>query len=121
MPFCLVVDDASVIRRVASKMLEDLSFEVGEAADGRQALESVSARCPDVLLLDWNMPVMDGLACLRKLRASALPWQPKVIFCTTENSVASIHEALEAGADEYIMKPFDSDILRSKLEQIGLA
>ena len=120
MPNCLVVDDASVIRRVATKMFTDLQFQVREAADGQKALEAVQQQCPDVMLLDWNMPVMDGLACLKKLRALPLAVQPKVIFCTTENSITSITEALEAGANEYIMKPFDAEILRCKLEQIGV-
>jgi two-component system, chemotaxis family, chemotaxis protein CheY len=119
MPLCLVVDDASVIRRVAGKMLQEMDFRVTEADNGLNALAAATKECPDVMLLDWNMPVMDGLECLQKLRESPLPWQPKVIFCTTENSITHIHKALAAGADEYIMKPFDSDILRAKLEQIG--
>jgi two-component system chemotaxis response regulator CheY len=120
MPSCLVVDDASVIRRVAARMLTEMNICVFEAENGQKALQAVEKECPDVILLDWNMPVMDGLECLKQLRAAPLPWQPKVIFCTTENSITSIHEALASGADEYIMKPFDSDILRSKLEQIGI-
>ncbi|MEM7569958.1 MAG: response regulator, partial [Pseudomonadota bacterium] len=74
---------------------------------------------PDVVLLDWNMPVMDGMTFLRTLRSQQGP-QPTVIFCTGNNQMQHIKQALEAGADDYIMKPFDRDILTSKFEQAGL-
>ena len=75
---------------------------------------------PDVILLDWNMPVMNGIDFLRKLRQMAGGDGPVVVFCTTENDMAHVQEALAAGANEYIMKPFDSDIISSKLEQVGV-
>ena len=117
---CLVVDDSKVVRMVARKILEELEFNVSEAADGQQALEACRVTMPDVILLDWNMPVMDGMEFLRALRAGQGGDAPKVVFCTTENDLAHIQEALNAGADEYIMKPFDSDIIQSKLSQVGL-
>jgi two-component system, chemotaxis family, chemotaxis protein CheY len=118
---CLIVDDSKVIRRVARRILEELNFSIEEAEDGRDALEHCQRQLPDVILLDWNMPVMNGLEFLRALRAKPLPRQPRVIFCTTENDLAHIRVAVEAGADEYIMKPFDRDIMEAKLAQVGLA
>ena len=120
MKSCLVVDDSKVVRMVARRILEELEFEVSEAADGQLALNACQASMPDVILLDWNMPVMNGIDFLRALRANEGGDVPKVVFCTTENDMAHIQEAVNAGANEYIMKPFDSDILQSKLSQIGI-
>jgi two-component system chemotaxis response regulator CheY len=117
---CLVVDDSRVIRRVAVDMLKDLGFAVAEAEHGLAAVEFCRTRVPDFVLLDWNMPEMDGISCLRKLRAMALEPRPAVVMCTTESGMPKICEALEAGADEYIMKPYDRDVLLDKLEQLGL-
>lgn len=116
----LVVDDARVIRKVARKIFEDLGFAVDEAENGKDALLKVREHLPEVILLDWNMPVMTGYECLTTLRKMQLTRQPCVILCTTENELEKIMQALEAGANEYIMKPFDSDIVRGKLEQVGL-
>lgn len=120
MKTCLVVDDSKVIRKVARHILETLEFTVSEACDGREALESCMASAPDVILLDWNMPVMSGMDFLRALRAANTAKRPKVVFCTTENGMAYIRAAIEAGADEYVMKPFDRDTLESKLQIVGL-
>ena len=121
MKTCLVVDDSKVIRKVARHILETLNFQVSEAGDGREALDSCLASTPDVVLLDWNMPVMSGMDFLRALRDSTLSHRPKVVFCTTENGMAHIRAAIEAGADEYVMKPFDRETLESKLQIVGLA
>jgi two-component system chemotaxis response regulator CheY len=121
MKTCLVVDDSKVIRKVARHILETLEFTVSEACDGREALDSCMASVPDVVLLDWNMPVMSGMDFLRALRESDLAPRPKVVFCTTENGMAYIRAAIEAGADEYVMKPFDRDTLESKLQIVGMA
>ena len=118
---CLVVDDSKVIRKVARHILETLNFTVEEAEDGRDALNRCEASMPDVILLDWNMPVMSGMEFLRALRQSGGDGQPKVVFCTTENDIAHIRAAIEAGADEYVMKPFDRDTLHSKLQIVGVA
>jgi two-component system chemotaxis response regulator CheY len=117
---CLVVDDSRVIRKVSRRILEDLGFEVAEAADGVEALAWCSAVMPDAILLDWNMPQMNGLEFLRRLRAEPHGADPKVIFCTVENELDRIREALEAGADEFIMKPFDGGIVAGKLAYLGL-
>ncbi len=117
---CLVVDDSKVIRKVARHILETLDFSVKEASDGREALAAVAVAVPDVVLLDWNMPVMNGMEFLQALGDLALAPRPKVVFCTTENGTAHIRAALDAGADEYVMKPFDRDTLASKLQFVGL-
>ena len=121
MKSCLIVDDSKVIRKVARHILETLNFEVSEAADGKEALDSCMASVPDVILLDWNMPVMSGMEFLRALRQEERDDQPKVVFCTTENDMAHIRAALEAGADEYVMKPFDRETLHIKLQLVGVA
>jgi two-component system, chemotaxis family, chemotaxis protein CheY len=121
MKTCLIVDDSKVIRKVARHILETLDFAVVEAADGREALDQVRAHVPDVVLLDWNMPVMSGMEFLRALGDEVLAKRPKVVFCTTENGMAHIRAAIEAGADEYVMKPFDRETLESKLQIVGVA
>ena len=118
---CLIVDDSKVIRKVARHILETLNFAVDEAEDGREALSRCESAMPDVILLDWNMPVMSGMEFLRALRQAQIGVQPKVVFCTTENDIAHIRAAIEAGADEYVMKPFDRDTLHSKLQIVGVA
>ena len=120
MKSCLIVDDSKVVRIMARRIVEDLNFSVEEAADGQMALDVCNRRMPDVILLDWNMPVMNGIDFLRVLRQSRGGDRPIVVFCTTENGIDHIHEAIDAGANEYIMKPFDSEIVQSKLEQVGL-
>lgn len=120
MKTCLIVDDSKVIRMVAKKILQDLEFETVEAADGQQALDACLSAMPDGVLLDWNMPVMSGIEFLRELRAAPGGDKPVVVFCTTENDIEHIQEAIEAGANEYIMKPFDSEIIQAKFTQVGL-
>ena len=120
MKTCLVVDDSRVIRKVARRIIEDMGFEIAEAADGMEALAWCRSAMPEAILLDWNMPVMTGIEFLRQLRAEPGGQTPVVLLCTVENDVAHIAEALDAGADEYIMKPFDGDILLSKFAQAGL-
>ncbi len=120
MKTCLVVDDSRVIRKVSRRILEDLGFEVAEAADGVEAMAWCTAVMPDLILLDWQMPVMDGLQFLKRLRGEPGGDAPKVVFCTVENAIDRIREALDAGADEYIMKPFDGSIVAGKLQDLGL-
>ena len=116
----MVVDDSSVIRKVARRILEGLEFEIMEAENGEEAIESCKRQLPDAILLDWNMPKMDGYDFLRVLRRLPGGDKPKVVFCTTENDVAHIARALHAGANEYIMKPFDKDIVQAKFQEVGL-
>ncbi|UZW54266.1 response regulator [Sphingobium sp. JS3065] len=117
---CLVVDDSKVIRKVARHILESLDLAVSEAVDGRDALTQCESSLPDVVLLDWNMPVMTGMEFLQALPGAKLTGRPKIIFCTTENGIGHIKAAVEAGADEYVMKPFDRETLESKLSIVGV-
>ena len=120
MKTCLVVDDSSVIRKVARRILEGLDFQIMEAENGEEAIETCKRQLPDAILLDWNMPKMDGYEFLRVLRRLPGGDSPKVVFCTTENDVAHIARALHAGANEYIMKPFDKEIVEAKFHEVGL-
>ena len=120
MKHCLVVDDSRVIRKVTCRILSDLHFKTGEAEDGISALAACRAKMPELILLDWNMPNMNGIEFLKVLRRERGGQQPVVVFCTTENDIPHITEALGAGANEYIMKPFDSEIIESKFSQVGL-
>jgi two-component system chemotaxis response regulator CheY len=118
---CLVVDDSRVIRKVARRILEEIGFDVAEAGDGVDALAWCRAAMPEAILLDWNMPQMNGIDFLRALRKEPGGEAPVVVFCTVENDIDHIREALDAGASEYIMKPFDGDIIEAKFAEAGLA
>ena len=120
MKTCLVVDDSKVVRMVARRILEELQFQVSEAADGKAAVDACLRTMPDAILLDWNMPIMSGIEFLRDLRKLQGGGEPIVVFCTTENDMKHIQEAIASGANEYIMKPFDSDIIENKFQQAGL-
>jgi two-component system chemotaxis response regulator CheY len=115
-----VVDDSRVVRKVSRRILEEIGFDVAEAADGVEALAWCRAAMPAAILLDWNMPVMDGLEFLTQLRREPGGDEPVVVFCTVENDPDHISRALEAGAIEFIMKPFDSDIIESRFIEAGL-
>jgi two-component system chemotaxis response regulator CheY len=121
MKHCLVVDDSSVVRKVARRILEDLEFSVVEAEDGRKAIEACHTSMPDLILLDGQMPEMDGVAFLSALREETKGGPtPKVVFCATENDVGHIARAMRAGADDYLMKPFDRDLVEAKLQEVGI-
>ena len=117
---CLVVDDSTVVRKIARRILEELEFQVIEAEDGAQALNACKNALPEAILLDWNMPNMDGYEFLGNLRRLPGGDAPKVVFCTTENDIDHISRALAAGANEYIMKPFDKEIISAKFAEVGL-
>jgi two-component system chemotaxis response regulator CheY len=117
---CLIVDDSRVIRKVARRILEELKFAIDEAEDGADALEICRRKMPDAILLDWNMPNMSGIEFLRVLRREPSGGKPIVVFCTTENDIAHITEAIGAGANDYIMKPFVKDIVEAKFAEAGL-
>lgn len=120
MRLSLVVDDSKVVRTVSRKIMEELGFQVMEAEDGQQALERCRENKPEVILLDWNMPVMNGMEFLLAFRQLKEFADTIVIFCTTENDFSKIQEAMESGANEYVMKPFDKNIIEGKLSQLGL-
>lgn len=120
MKSCLIVDDSEIVRTLVASILHDLEVETTEAENGQVALDMCQESMPDAIMLDWHMPVMDGLECLKKLRKMPGGDAPSVVFCTTENDVEHITLAVDAGADEFIMKPFDNQIIRYKLETVGL-
>ena len=120
MKTCLVVDDSRVVRKVARRILETYAFEITEAVDGAEALSICRTVMPDAVLLDWTMPLMDGLEFLRRLRKEPGGETPIVVFCSAETHPDRIAEALEGGANEYIMKPFDSEIIEAKFAEAGL-
>ena len=120
MKTCLVVDDSRVVRKVARRILEELDVAVEEAADGSLALDACLRRMPDAVLLDWDMPVMTGIEFLRRLRGTPGGSSPLVVFCTSHSDIAHIQEAMGTGANDYIMKPFDGDILKAKFVEVGL-
>ncbi len=115
----LVVDDSPVIRKVARRILEGLHLRTSEAADGRSGLIECEKRMPDAILLDWNMPQTDSVEFLMALRGMPGGATPKVVFCTSENDAGHIARALRAGADFYMLKPFDRKLMRAKFEEIG--
>ena len=117
---CLIVEDSKIVRMIAGRIIRELGFEVNEAEDGQLALQACVEKMPDCILLDWNMPNMNGIEFLQALRQVENGKKPRVIFCTIESDVHSIKHALENGANEYIIKPFDSDIIKTKFEQVGL-
>jgi two-component system chemotaxis response regulator CheY len=117
----LVVDDSPVIRKIARRILEGMSFQTSEAVDGKQALNACSFLMPDAIIVDWSMPVMDGFEFLKELRRTPGGDKPKVLFCTSEYDVAQIARAMHAGADDILMKPFDKELVKAKFEDIGVA
>jgi two-component system chemotaxis response regulator CheY len=120
MPTCLIVDDSKVIRKVARNLCEVEGYSCDEAENGSVALNTCREKLPDLLMVDWNMPVMDGITFIQALRQLPGGDRPTIILCTTENDLTHIEAALKAGVNEYIMKPFDGPILHSKLEMLGL-
>jgi two-component system, chemotaxis family, chemotaxis protein CheY len=116
MKSCLVVDDSSVVRKVARRILEDMDYIVEEAEDGQEAFDKCRQEMPDAILLDWNMPIMSGLEFLKLIRAYVGGDKPHIVYCTVENDIGAIALALKAGASDYMMKPFDRTILESKFD-----
>ena len=116
---CLIVDDSRVIRKVSSKIALSLGYVAIEAENGEEALARCKKAMPDLVLTDWNMPEMDGIEFVTKLRAIPTPKEPVVVFCTSNGEAKDIHDGIAAGADDYIVKPFDEAALRAKLEKLG--
>jgi two-component system chemotaxis response regulator CheY len=115
----LVVDDSKAIRQIERKYLEELGFEVLEAENGKEALEVLKEH-PDIslILLDWHMPIMNGYEFLKTLRANPQHQEIKVMMVTTENQQKSVIDAIMAGANEYLMKPFDKEMLETKIRYL---
>jgi two-component system chemotaxis response regulator CheY len=122
MPKAVVADDSRAVRMILGKTLKELGFEVLEAANGKEALELVRAHKAAVTLVlaDWNMPEIDGLELLKLLRQKPEMSSLVVVMVTTETELSQMTAALEAGANEYIMKPFTREILVEKLQLVGI-
>jgi two-component system chemotaxis response regulator CheY len=118
---CLLVDDSRVVRKVAQRIISGLGFVVTEAENGEEALARCKAAMPDLILLDWEMPVMSGVEFVTALRRLDGGVAPKVVFCTSKSQTPDIHKGIDAGADEYLAKPFDEPTLLAKLQRIGAA
>ena len=118
----LIVDDSKTIRMVLGRILRELGYEVCEAVNGKEALKLIQLEkaAVNLVLADWNMPEMNGLDLVKHLRQNPELASLKVIMVTTETEVDHIVSALDAGANEYVMKPFTKDILRGKLEMVGI-
>ena len=116
----LIVDDSAATRFILGKMMRELSWETIEAADGAQALEKLQAGSEVALaLVDWNMPVMNGYELVQNLRANRTFDPLRIVMVTTETEMTNVVQAIQAGANEYIMKPFTKDILVEKLRIAG--
>jgi len=120
MKHCLVVDDSRVIRTVARRIMEELQYSVEEAEDGMAGLRAVREKMPDLIFLDWNLPTMKGVEFVKSVRGQQEGGHPVILFCTTESDPVEIASAMAAGANEYVMKPFDGDGVRAKLADIGV-
>jgi CheY-like chemotaxis protein len=117
---CLLVDDSRMIRKVARRIVEQHGFVVSEAENGEEAIARCRVAMPDLVVTDWDMPVMTGpefVAALRALPGSA---DTRVVFCTSKSAAQDIHHGIGAGADDWIVKPFDEATLTGKLVSLGL-
>ena len=118
----LVVDDSRVVRMILGKTLMELGFEVAESEDGQKAIDRLyMGESFDLMLVDWNMPNMNGYEMIRAVRANVLLSEVKIMMVTTETSLEHVRMALEAGANEYLMKPFTEELLLKKLQLMGIS
>ena len=118
---CLVVDDSRVVRKVARRAVEGIGYTVMEAENGEEALARCRQAMPALVLTDWNMPVMSGIEFVSNLRALPGGDSAKIVFCTSNSGAKDIHKGIDAGADEYVIKPFDEAGLVEKLRLVGAA
>ncbi len=118
---CLVVDDSRMIRKVARRIAEGLGYAVVEAENGEEAIARCKAAMPDLVLTDWAMPVMSGPDFVAALRALPGGSASYVVFCTSMTGVHDIHRGIAAGADDYVVKPFDEATVTAKLRALGAA
>lgn len=121
MKSCLVVDDSSVVRKVARRILEDLDYIVDEAEDGQEAFDKCRQEMPDAILLDWDMPILTGLEFVKLLRGYVGGDRPRVVYMTVENDIGQIAVAMKAGASDFMMKPFNRDLLEAKFRDEAIA
>ncbi|MBD3729966.1 MAG: response regulator [Sphingomonadales bacterium] len=116
----MIVDDSRMIRSLSRQIIGGFGYQISEAENGEEALARIKAEgMPDLIMIDWNMPVMTGLQCVKALREIAGETWPKIVFCTTNSDATDIHKGIEAGASDWVLKPFDKPALQAKLEKIG--
>ena len=120
MKHCLIVDDSRVVRTVARRILENMSYSVDEVEDGMTGLRVCREKMPDLIFLDWNLPHMKGLEFIKSVRGQQEGGHPVILFSATERDPDEVASALAAGADELVMKPFDDVLMRAKLEGLGI-
>lgn len=120
MKIFLIVDDSPVIRKVANRILTDMGFVVVEAADGFEALEKCKYNMPDAVLIDWDTPGMSGIEFLEQFAIIEGAQAARIIYCTSEIMVSDMTKAKRAGANAFMMKPFNRKILSTKLEEAGI-
>ena len=116
----IVIDDSKSIRSILAKILLGVGFTVEEAANGLEALDLIKKEKVDLALVDWNMPDMDGREFILEVRKNSTYKDMRMMMVTTETAITKVAEALEAGADEYIMKPFTREMILEKLVLMGL-
>ena len=110
----LVVDDSPVVRKITRRILEGMQFSTAEAGDGRQALAACSFSMPDAVFVDSNMPALDGFEFIKQLRVMPGGDKPRVVFCSCEYDVAILAKAIGAGADDFMVKPFEREHIQAK-------
>lgn len=118
MACCIVADDSKIMRMLLSKIMENFGYDVIEAEDGEDLMSLCIKNTPDLIICDWHLPLIDGVDILLKIRADRKIKQPVFIFCSYVKDVDVISQALKSGADDFIMRPFDEDIIASKLKII---
>lgn len=121
MQHCLVIEDSSIIRRVARLVFEGLNFRVSEAASAAEAIERLEAEAPDLIIVDWVIPGTDVHDLISKIRIKPLNKPPYILYLTTENDAADLKQAFKAGADGYLLKPFNREVIEMKLQEIRVA
>ena len=120
MPTCIIADDSKIMRMLLRKIMENFGFDIIETEDGEEVLEQCLQNKIDLIISDWNLPLMDGIDVLYKVRADRKIKQPNFVFCSYITDTAIIRQALDGGADDFIMRPFDEDIIAGKLEILDL-
>jgi len=121
MKTCLIVDDSPVVRVVVRRILEGLDYSVREAEDSAAGLQACRENMPDLIFLDWNLPQMKGVDFVKNVRGQEAGAHPVILFCTTESDPAEVASAVAAGANDYVIKPFDAESIGAKLASIFAA
>lgn len=121
MNICLIVDDSEVVRKYARLIFESLDYRVIDAETPSAAIDRLAGDTPHIILADWKMPGSDTHEFIKKVRRMTLTRRPYIIYLTTENDTADLERAMVAGADDYLLKPFNRDIMKMKLQEIRLA